>query len=225
MYDLFLKTLENMGIVLPSWFFGIVLVIIVLIAIVVIIKKYIKPLILRMENISNKIEKTDKIDIIEEKQNNEISRSIEEDKLLKNDIKALSDIVVETQKKIDTYSDNRVKDREQSFQIQKQLIDAQNQISDSVKSIENKIDQMKHETDERFRKSEEKQDARVRAELKDKIGNSYRYYHAKGEISPMELEALEDLIQAYYKVNGNSFVHKIVEPELYTWKVVEKDND
>ena len=83
---------------------------------------------------------------------------------------------------------------------------------------------MKAETDERFKKSEAKQDERVRAELKDKIGNLYRYYHSKGEITYMEFEALEDLIKAYYKVNGNGFVKNTVEPELYKWKLVDNQN-
>ena len=58
MYELFLKTLEDAGIVLPTWFFGIVLVIIVLGAFFFIIKKYIKPLILYIEDTNKKLEKT-----------------------------------------------------------------------------------------------------------------------------------------------------------------------
>lgn len=223
MYKLFLETLENAGIVLPTWFFVIVLVVIALYVIYIMIKKYIKPLILYMENINEKIEKTNEIDVLKEQQNNEIERSTKEDNELRNEIKILSDAVFETQKKIDIFADNRTKDRQQSFQIQKELIDAQKQISNAVDSIEKKIDQMKTETDERFKKSQEKQDSRVRAELKDKIGNSYRYYHNKGCLSTIEFEALDDLIKAYYKVNGNGFVKNIVEPEMYTWKIVDAD--
>ena len=225
MYDLFIETLEKAGIVLPTWFFVIVLVIIALIVIYKMIKKYIRPLVLHMENINEKLEKTNEIDILKEEQINEIKRSIEQDEALKKEIKSLSDIVLENTQKMDVFAENRVKDRAQSFQIQKELIDAQKQISSSVESIEKKIDEMKSETDERFRKSEEKQDARVRAELKDKIGNLYRYYHSKGEISSMECEALEDLIKAYYKVGGNSFVKHIVEPELDRWKIVDSNDN
>ena len=78
---------------------------------------------------------------------------------------------------------------------------------------------MKEETDERFIKSEMKTNRRIRAELKDKIGRSYRYYHNLGEITDMELEALEDLIAEYEAADGeNSFVHSIVQKEMYTWK-------
>lgn len=224
MYDLFIETLGKAGIELPTWFFVIVLVAIALIVIIKMIKKYIRPLVLHIEDINEKLEKTNEIDALKESQIEEIRRSIEQDEMLKKEIKALSDIIVENTKKIDTFADNRVKDRAQSFQIQKELVDAQTKISSSVEIIEKKIDQMKAETDERFKKSEAKQDERVRAELKDKIGNLYRYYHSKGEITSMEFEALEDLIKAYYKVNGNGFIKNVVEPELYKWKLIDNQN-
>ena len=223
MYELFLDTLEDAGIVLPTWFFVIVLVIIAIYVICIMLKKYIKPMILYIEDINKKLGKTDEIDQLRTGQESEIKRSTEKDDELKQEIKTLSDVVYETQKKIDVFAENRVKDRAQSFQIQKELIDAQTRISDSVNDIAKKIDQMKIDTDERFKKSQEKQDARVRAELKDKIGNLYRVYHNRGKITQMELEALEGLIDSYYKVGGNSFVKSIVEPELFAWKIVDDD--
>lgn len=224
MYELFLKTLEDAGIVLPTWFFGIVLVIIVLGAFLFIIKKYIKPLILYIEDTNKKLEKTNEIDELRKQQIEEIKRSIEKDDELKKDIKNLSEAVSETQEHITTFADNRIKDRAQSFQIQKELIDAQKQISASLESVEKKLDQMKIDTDRRFKESEEKHDARIRAELKDKIGSLYRIYHARGKITTMEFEALEELIRAYENSNGhNSFIHSIVEKEMYTWEIMEND--
>ena len=224
MYELFLKTLEDAGIVLPTWFFGIVLVIIVLGAFLFIIKKYIKPLILYIEDTNKKLEKTNEIDELRKQQIEEIKRSIEKDDELKKDIKNLSEAVSETQEHITTFADNRIKDRAQSFQIQKELIDAQKQISASLESVEKKLDQMKIDTDRRFMESEEKHDARIRAELKDKIGSLYRIYHNKNAISSMEFEALEDLIRAYENSNGNnSFIHSIVEKEMYTWRITDEE--
>ena len=224
MYELFLKTLEDAGIVLPTWFFGIVLVIIVLGAFLFIIKKYIKPLILYIEDTNKKLEKTNEIDELRKQQNKKIKRSIEKDDELKKDIKNLSEAVSETQEHITTFADNRIKDRAQSFQIQKELIDAQKQISASLESVEKKLDQMKIDTDRRFMESEEKHDARIRAELKDKIGSLYRIYHNKNAISSMEFEALEDLIRAYENSNGNnSFIHSIVEKEMYTWRITDEE--
>lgn len=68
------------------------------------------------------------------------------------------------------------------------------------------------------------------AEYKDKVGQSYRYYHARkySEEEPvpywnhMEKEALEGLIKQYESHGGsNSFVHSIVEPEMQTWKLID----
>lgn len=119
--------------------------------------------------------------------------------------------------------DNRIRDREQSLTIQKELTDAQNKLSESISDISRKIDEMKHNTDERFIESERKNNKRIRAELKDKISQSYRYYHALGKINDMELEALEDLIEEYEEADGkNSFVHSVVQKEMYTWEKIDR---
>lgn len=119
--------------------------------------------------------------------------------------------------------DNRVRDREQSLSIQKELTDAQNRLSESLSDISNKIDDMKRNTDERFMESERKNNKRIRAELKDKISQSYRYYHELGKINDMELEALEDLIEEYEEADGkNSFVHSVVQKEMYTWEKIDR---
>ena len=84
-----------------------------------------------------------------------------------------------------------------------------------------KIDDMQRNTNERFEESERKNNKRIRAELKDKISRSYRYYHSLGKINDMELEALEDLIEEYEEAEGsNSFVHSVVQKEMYTWEKV-----
>lgn len=119
--------------------------------------------------------------------------------------------------------DNRVRDREQSLSIQRELTNAQNKLSESLSDISRKIDDMKRNTDERFMESERKNNKRIRAELKDKISQSYRYYHELGKINDMELEALEDLIEEYEEAEGkNSFVHSVVQKEMYTWEKVPK---
>ena len=84
-------------------------------------------------------------------------------------------------------------------------------------------EQMQEKTDKRFEENEKNTNRRIRAELKDKIGQSYRYYHKIGKINDMELEALEDLIKEYESVKGeNSFVHSVVQKEMYTWEQVER---
>lgn len=120
----------------------------------------------------------------------------------------IKDFMVEIKGQMKQYSDNRVSDRAQSFKIQKDLVDAQEKISESVKDILRRVDQ-----------SEEKQNKRVQAEIKDKIAQLYRRYDATKTISKMQLEALEDLITTYEDHGGeNSFVHSKVQIEMYTWK-------
>lgn len=122
------------------------------------------------------------------------------------------------------YSDNRIKDREQSLKIQKELIDAQTKISDSVQGLVDKFDEFKEDTNSRFVSSEEKENKRVRAELKSSISEIYRHHHATGQINDIELETLEDLIEEYESAGGeNSFVHSLVQKEMYTWEKVERD--
>lgn len=128
------------------------------------------------------------------------------------------DLLLRTVEELNQFAENRKHDREQSFQIQKELTDAQKELAKSISMISKKIDEMQRNTDERFARSEQKNNKRIRAELKDKISQSYRYHHALGKISPMELEALEDLIEEYEAADGkNSFVHSVVQKEMYKW--------
>lgn len=131
--------------------------------------------------------------------------------------------IKDNQSNIQTLMENRMRDREQSLTIQKELTDAQNKLSESISDIAKKLDDMKHDTDERFMESERKNNKRIRAELKDKISQSYRYYHEFGKINDMELEALEDLIEEYEEAEGkNSFVHSVVQKEMYTWDKIDR---
>lgn len=132
-------------------------------------------------------------------------------------------IIHENQAEIKQIMENRLHDREQSFAIQKELTDAQKELAESVAVISEKLDAMQRNTDARFAESERKNNKRIRAELKDKISQSYRYYHSLGKINDMELEALEDLIEEYEAADGeNSFVHSIVQKEMYTWEKTER---
>lgn len=70
---------------------------------------------------------------------------------------------------------------------------------------------------------ETRQDANEAAKLKDRISESYRYYHERQEWTSMEKEAFHDLIAAYTQYSENSFVHTICEPESEVWRVVDKD--
>lgn len=134
----------------------------------------------------------------------------------KKDKENLLKTIRDNQAQIKLIMENRIHDRQQSFEIQKAL-------TESIADISKKIDDMQRNTDLRFEESERKNNKRIRAELKDKISRSYRYYHALGKINDMELEALEDLIEEYESVNGeNSFVHSVVQKEMYTWERTDR---
>lgn len=131
-------------------------------------------------------------------------RKQEKDELLK--------MVYQNKKSIDEYAENRIHDREQSLAIQKQLTDSINALSDKLDAMNLKQNKL-----------EEKHRKRIRAEMKDKISQLYRYYHEKQEWNDMEREAFNDLIDEYEDAGGsNSFVHSVVQPESYTWKVIER---
>lgn len=132
-------------------------------------------------------------------------------------------IIKDNQADIKALMEKRIHDREQSFSIQKELTDAQIKLAESLSDISKKIDDMQRSTNERFLESERKNNKRIRAELKDKISQSYRYYHSLGRINSMELEALEDLIEEYEEADGrNSFVHSVVQKEMYAWEKTER---
>lgn len=120
---------------------------------------------------------------------------------------------------IKTFNDNRVHDREKSRDIQNELLS-------SIQSISAKVDAMQRNTDERFAASEEKQNQRVQSDIKERIAQSYRKYDKSKKITRMELEALEDLITTYENHGGlNSFVHTVVQKEMYTWEICNDYKD
>lgn len=117
----------------------------------------------------------------------------------------LIEIIHSNQKKIAELTENRIHDREQSLEIQKQL-------TDSIMVISNKLDIMDKENKKR-----------IRNEMKNRISESYRYYHAQGKWNDMEKEAFDGLVEEYESAGGtNSFVHDTVLPESYTWEVIER---
>lgn len=137
-----------------------------------------------------------------------------------NELKRLSEKYKED---MDSFSNNRIHDREQSFSIQKELITSQENISKLINSLEKKLTEMQDNTNKRFKENEEKENRRVQAELKDKIGQSYRYYHEVKKINDIEMETLEGLIKTYEDYGGkNSFVHSLVQKEMYTWEHIDK---
>ncbi len=134
----------------------------------------------------------------------------------------LLNMILEDHKRLEQFEENRINDRQQSFEIQRQLIDANTQLANKIESLTLMVQENQKRAEERFALNEEKVMKRNRAELKDKIMRSYRLHHKTQSITAIELEVLEGLIEEYYAVNGNSFVKHNVQPEMYTWTVVDE---
>lgn len=82
----------------------------------------------------------------------------------------------------------------------------------NVQNLVEKIDDMSH-----------RQDEQDQARLKNIISQQYSVYHKSREITEMQKESLISLIKAFEIAgNHNTFVHETVEPELYTWTVIEE---
>lgn len=129
-------------------------------------------------------------------------------------------MILEDHSRIENYEDNRVHDRKQSFNIQQQLVTANTKLAEQIEKLSAMVEENQRKTDERFSETEEKNNKRIRAELKDKIRRSYQVYHERGYWNDMEKEALEDLLEEYESHGGhNSFCHTIVLPEMYTWEI------
>ena len=108
----------------------------------------------------------------------------------------------------------------------KKFTETQNKISESMEEISTKLIELQESTNQRFATNEEKSNKREQAKLKDKIGQSYRYYHNVKKINDIEMEALEGLIASYEDCGGtNSFVHSLVQKEMYTWEKVDREEE
>ena len=136
----------------------------------------------------------------------------EEHNLVMSTANGLKELTETHKKDIQKINEDNLKHYQESCEIR-------NNLAKSIENISDKIDQMKNDTDKRFK---EKENKRVQAELKDRISQSYRCYHIKSQINKMELESLEGLIASYESYGGlNSFVHSVVQKEMYTWEVID----
>ena len=123
------------------------------------------------------------------------------------------------QKEIDEFKTNRVHDREQSFDIQKQLTEKQESIESSLIDIKNIVNGLVVT----IQGMQEKNDSKDRAKIKDRISQSYRFYHKEQKWTSMDKESFNDLIRSYEAAGGkNSFVHSTCEPESETWEVIDE---
>ena len=162
-----------------------------------------------------------KLSELQVKHSEDVAAAMEHDKKIKDELtkftQEIHDSILQTQEQMKQFQDNRVNDRAQSFKIQKEL-------QDSLASLSNKLDVMKEVTDSRFLANETKQNKREQNDLKNQISKIYIKCHETKQVSDMEIEVLEGLISTYEDYGGqNSFVHSVVQKEMYTWERVNPD--
>lgn len=92
------------------------------------------------------------------------------------------------------------------------ILSSVNGLQQSIKEVSDRVAMMQKRNDE----SEMNQ-------LRDRIGQSYRYYKAKGCWNEMEKEAFNGLIASYEKAGGtNGFVHSIAIPASLEWQIIDE---
>lgn len=124
----------------------------------------------------------------------------------------LRDSVEDIKKQLTEYQQNREHDRDDSRRIREEMYEVINKQSDGIKDLTDIVVDMK------------KRDSKTkRAEIKEKIERIYSECHPNMTCTDMQLEILRELIEEYEEHGGvNSFVHSTVEPEMCTWKKINK---
>lgn len=127
---------------------------------------------------------------------------------------------------MEVFQNTQLEYHKQSIDIRDGIVERQinleNNQSDLKEEIR-KLNTMIGQLSESLATMQTRNDFNDRARLKDRISQSYRYYHELKQWNSMEKEAFEDLIRSYEEAGGkNSFIHSICEPESLTWEVIDK---
>ncbi|WP_243207066.1 hypothetical protein [Mediterraneibacter hominis] len=143
-----------------------------------------------------------------------VNQSIRHDQLVRDNIKQVTeeirDCIAETQKQINQFAENRVHDREQSFRIQKELVDSIQVVAQNGDKREKQIEALMFGSMEL---------------LGDKIDQRFSRYISLDGIPENEVEEFEGIYAAYKKLGGNhkrEEKYKYVKQHLKVIPVVSK---
>lgn len=130
---------------------------------------------------------------------------------LENDIKAL-------QGSAKKFNEDRVHDREQSFEKQTTLTDMINKVADTQKEIIKKVDSLA----EQSRKYQ-------LADMRETLLQAYRYYTSNSTNplkmwTELEKHAFQEQYDVYVANGGNSYMQHTVKPEMDNLRVVSLDD-
>lgn len=128
----------------------------------------------------------------------------------------LKDAFEQLSNKVQQNQENRDKEllkyRDDSKKIRDEMYKVMNDQSEEIKNLTKAIGVM-----------QEKQSKTKRAELKEKIERIYRECSPTQTCTDMAFETLKELIEEYEEHGGtNSFVHSIVEKEMYKWNKTQQ---
>lgn len=132
------------------------------------------------------------LNALQEKHSEDIRQSITHDNKIRNDLSIFMDdmknTITETQKEIKQFAENRLHDREQSLQIQKDLTDSIKNIMEYNSTKDKQISDLM---------------AAQREVLADKINEKYKYYISIDGIPEDEVDEFTNMHNAYKRVGGN----------------------
>lgn len=112
--------------------------------------------------------------------------------------------------------------REQSRQIQKEFRDE----IDGLKNVQQTLANTQQEICLSLKEMQEKNERRERNKLRDKLLQSYRYYtdikrNPTQTWTRMESEAFWELFSDYEDMNGDGYMHTVVQPAMNLLKVID----
>lgn len=126
--------------------------------------------------------------------------------------------IIDLQNSAATFKENRVHDREQSFQIQEHLTDLIDTITQKQDTIIERVDALAEQT----RKYQ-------LADIRETLLQAYRYYTSE-ETNPlvawteMESHAWNEQYDVYISSKGNSYVEETVKPAMDELRVIRLDD-
>lgn len=124
-------------------------------------------------------------------------------------------LISKNQKKIDYLEETMTRARQQSIEIRAKMYDDLGEVKGNVKQIITTLDSMQM-----------REKASKRADIKEKIERIYRECNEAQKITDMQYETLKELIEDYERHGGkNSFIHSVVQNEMYDWEIIKKIPD
>lgn len=132
-------------------------------------------------------------------------------------ITAISTISIKISKGLEKYRELRNGSDEKDALINKTICDV-GKLKTDMSDVKQKVDDLLI----MLQTEQEKRLKRDRAKFKKDIKEIYQKCNVTKTITHMDMNTLEDLIEEYEAAGGrNSFVHTIVQQEMYVWDEVD----